>query len=305
MEIQKPTPTLRQRALFVLRPVLLVAVVLVLGLPALSGAGFIGTLTVGVCGGTADPSVFNLPYEDVSFPSSEYNQPTPAYFIPGTNGATVIVLPTNSTGRGDRMGEIAVYHDGGYNVLTFSSRACVGGVNSSLGYLEAIQVGDALMYLRASRPDVDMNRVGVHGFSAGGAAAIMAAAQYPDLRAVVAQGGYHDFQDEITVNSAYLGALAPLFRLGAALVYQSRIGHDISVLSPISVIGQIAPRPILLVYGTAEPGLRGARLQLSEAGANAQLWEIPGAGHGNYIETAGRDAYAARVLGFMDEALGN
>jgi pimeloyl-ACP methyl ester carboxylesterase len=296
--------TLRQRALFVLRPVLLVTLALALGLPTLSGAGFMIALTAGVCGGDADPAAFNLPYETVTFPSAEYNQPTPAYFIPGTNGATVIVLPTGSAGRGDRLGEIAVYHAGGYNVLTFSSRVCVGGVNNSLGYLEARQVGDALLYLR-TRADVDMRRIGAHGFSAGGAAAIMAAAQHPDLRAVVAQGGYHDFQDEITVNSAYLGVLAPLFRFGAETVYRMRIGHDISVLSPISAIGQIAPHPILLIYGTAEPGLRGARLQLAAAGATAQLWEVPGAGHGNYIDVAGRDAYAARVLAFMDGALGN
>lgn len=304
MERRSSDLTLRQRVLFVVRPVLLASVVLLLGLPTLAGAGFMGALTAGVCGGNADPAAHNLPYEDIAFPSAEYNRPTPAYFIPGTNGATVIVLPTGSAGRGDRMDEIAVYHAGGYSVLTFSSRACVGGANNSLGYLEAIQVGDALAYLR-SRPEVDINRLAAHGFSAGGAAVIMAAAQYPDLRAVVAQGGYHDFHDEISVNSAYLGALAPLFRFGAETVYRSQIGYDIGVLSPIAAIGRIAPRPILLVYGTHEPGLRGARLQLAEAGANAQLWEVPGAGHGNYIAAAGHDAYAARVLGFMDAAMGD
>lgn len=294
-----PTPaprSLRQRLTFVVRATLIALLALAVIGPLAAGVSFMALLTAPGCGGETVPP---LPYEAVSFPSSEFSRPTPAYFIPGERAATVIVLPTGNAGRGDRLAEIAVYHAAGFNVLSYSSRACVGGAANSLGYREAAQVGDALAYL-AARPDA--GSIGVHGFSASGAAAILAAAQFPAIRAVVAEGGYHDFSAEVDQNAANILWFAPLFRLGARLGYRAATGDDLSVLSPIRVISQIAPRPLLLIYGTNEPSLPGARLQLAAAGANAQLWEVPGAGHGNYLVVSPNE-YRERVTAFMRAAL--
>ena len=127
-------------------------------------------------------------------------------------------------------------------------------------------------------------------------------AHFPALRAVVAEGGYHDFADEIARNTPPTLWFAPLFRSGAEIGYQMTTGLNIRLLSPVSVIEQIAPRPILLIYGTNEPGLNGARLQQAAAGSNAELWEVPGAGHGNYAQVAPRE-YRTRVSAFMESAL--
>ena len=78
-------------------------------------------------------------------------------------------------------------------------------------------------------------------------------------------------------------------------------GDRFERLSPVSVIGQIAPRPILLIYGTNEPSLPGAHLELAAAGSNATLWEVAGATHGSYIYTA-PDEYRQRVTGVYDTA---
>ncbi|MBI1258398.1 MAG: prolyl oligopeptidase family serine peptidase [Chloroflexi bacterium] len=293
--------SLRQRVTFVVVGALLPLIVLGTVIPLAFGAQFMGSLLKPACGGDSEPP---MRYEDVNFPSTEFSgRDTPAYFIPALDGnsGTVIVLPTGSAGRGDRMAEIEVYHDAGMNVLTYTSRTCVGGVGSTLGYKEAQQVGDALAYL-AKGSDVDTSRIAVHGFSAGGAAAIMAAAQFPTIRAVVAEGGYHDFASEVDQNATNILWFAPLFRLGARLSYRTTTGEDLNVLSPVSVIGKIAPRPILLIYGTNEPSLPGARLELAAAGSNAALWEVPGATHGSYIVTA-PDEYRQRVTAFIQEAL--
>ncbi len=288
---------LRQRLTFVLRATLFALLALSIVTPLLMGVSFMAVLTRPGCGGEVVPP---MPYESVTFRSREFDAPTPAYFIPGRGVATVIVIPTGSAGRGDRMPEIAVYHAAGFNVLTYSSRVCIGnGSANTLGYKEAQQVGDALTYL-SSRTDID--GIAVHGFSAGGAAAVMAAAQFPSIQAVVAEGGYHDFAAEVDADAPNTLWFAPLFRLGVRLGYRLTTGNDLSILSPVSVIGQIAPRPILLIYGTNEPGLPGARLQLAAAGSNAQLWEVPGAGHGNYSDVAG-DEYRERVSDFMKQAL--
>ena len=296
----KPKRTLRQRITFVLITSGMVLVVAAALVPTALGVGFVRALISSTCGGEITPP---MPHEDVSFLSSEFNRPTPAWFIPAEQptGATVIIVPTGDAGRGDRLAEIAVYHQGGFNVLTYSSRVCVGGVPSSLGYLESFQVSDALAYL-ATRSDVDQQRIGLHGFSAGGAATIMAAARYPAIRAVVAEGGYHDFGAEVDSNAPTRLWFAPFFRLGARAAYRVITGVDMSTLSPVSVIGQIAPRPILLIYGTNEPSLDGARQELAAAGSNAALWEVPGATHGSYLVTA-PDEYTRRVIAFMTASL--
>jgi hypothetical protein len=291
-----------QRALFVVRGFVVGVVGVVLLLPTLIGFSFIGALTFGgSCGDLGYPPV--VPHEDVRFLGVESGSDfIPAYFIPGRanaqNGAAILALPTNLP-RGDRPFQWMPYHEAGYHVLTFSGRGCLTGVNA-LGGLEALQVGDALAYLR-TRPDVDMTRVGAHGFSQAGAAAIMAAARYPELRAVIAEGGYDDFGGELARGAERLGLLAPLFDFGGRLAYRLRVGQDVSVLSPISVIHTIAPRSILLIYGTNEPSLDGARRQVAAAVANAQLWEVSGAGHGDYAAVAG-DEYARRIVAFMDGA---
>ncbi len=297
----RPKRALRQRITFVVVGALLPLLILGTLIPTVFGAQFMGSLLRPECGADTTPS---RNAESITFPSAEFPEKiTPAYYIPADHatGATVIVLPTGSAGRGDRMAEIEVYLDAGVNVLSYSSRTCVGGVGSTLGYKEAQQVGDALAYL-ATRTNVDMSRVALHGFSAGGAAAILAAAQFPTIAAVVAEGGYHDFAAEVDQNAANMLGFAPLFRLGARLSYRIATGDDLSVLSPVSVIGQIAPRPILLIYGTNEPSLPGARLELAAAGSNATLWEVAGATHGSYIITAPEE-YRQRVTAFITAAL--
>jgi len=281
--------------------VIVTLILLILALPVMVGAFMMMAITAPGCGGETIPPV---PFEDITFPSAEFGKPTRAFFIPGagTEGQAapvVIVLPTLSAGRGDRMAEALVYHELGLHVLTFESRACVGGVPPSLGVAEAGQVGDALAYL-AGRPDVDTSRIGLHGFSAGGAAALMAAAQYPAIAAVVAEGNYAQIEPELARSTEGMGLLKPGFEAGARLGYQLMTGRELASLDTLTAVTQMEPRPLLLVYGSHESA--DEPQILSEAARNAgsavTLWIVPGAGHGDYI-WQGQDAYAAQVGGFM------
>ena len=134
-----------------------------------------------------------------------------------------------------------------------------------------------------------------------GATAVMAAARYPALRAVVAEGGYGDFA-EGTLALGTGGPLEVLYKEAIALSYRLLSGVELAKLSPQNVIGQIAPRSVLLVYGSREITLDGARAQLAAAGANAALWIVDGAGHGDYLAVAPEE-YEARVIAFFDAAL--
>jgi dipeptidyl aminopeptidase/acylaminoacyl peptidase len=247
------------------------------------------------------PGNFGLPFDDVRFPA-QAGGTIRAYFMPGSNGATIIIIPTTNNGRGRRLHLANLYAQHGYSVLTYESRRCADMGPISLGYKEVSEVGDALAYLR-TRPDVDPNRIGVTGFSSAGATAIMATARYPEIRAVIAEGGYGDFWDGV-IGVDDDQVLTILYRWGIRLSYRAITRVSIDKLSPIDMIDQIAPRPILLIYGSEERSLPGARRQLVTAGDNAELWVIEGAGHGHYLDIAG-DTYITRVLNFFDNSLRN
>lgn len=296
---------------FIMRGAVIGIAVTVLLMPTLAGIGFVSSLMMPLCGTSGNPQNFNLTFEDLTIPAPSINASMRAYFIPaqnppnGNTNGTIIGVPTGAAGRADRLHELQFFVQAGYNVLAFESRTCASGAINSLGYGEVAQVGDALDYLR-TRPDVNMDRIGIHGFSAGGATAIMAAARYPEISAVIAQGGYHNFSEEVAHNTRVWDETVPfigsLFRFGINLGYRVLSGEDISVLDPISGLDHISPRPILLVYGSNEPGMRGANLMLA-AGDSVELWAVDGAGHGNYVQVVGGETYSAHTVEFWDSVL--
>jgi fermentation-respiration switch protein FrsA (DUF1100 family) len=237
-------------------------------------------------------------YEDVVIPSREEGVTLHGYYIPSQNGAHVIFPPAYGGGAYARLDEAEVLALHGYGLLGFESRSCAGKVNT-LGYREVDDLAGALDWLLAC-DGVDPDRIGVHGFSSAGATAIMAAAQRAELRAVVAEGGYHDLgPGTLGEGGNFLVALS---RLGSEITYRLVTGVSIRAASPVKVIGQIAPRPILLIYGSREVSLQGAREQLAAAGGAAELWVVEGAGHGDYLYVA-PDEYEQRVVAFFDAAL--
>jgi hypothetical protein len=246
------------------------------------------------------PGDFGYPWEDVTL-SARSGGSFRAYFIPGTNGAAIIIPPPYGGGRGTRLNEGNVLARHGYAVFAFESRRCAGMGSLSLGYKETSEVGDALAYLQ-SREDIDPERIGVLGFSSAGATAIMSAAQFPAIRAVVAEGGYGDFAEGALGLGTGRTVLEMVYKQSLAISYRLLTGVDIDKLSPGDVIGQIAPRPILLIYGSRERSLSGAYRQLAAAGDHAGLWVVEGAGHGNYLDVAPGD-YEARVVAFFDKGL--
>ncbi len=254
--------------------------------------------------GHLTPADYNLQAEAITI-STPDGYRFQGYFITGTNKATIIMPPPFSSGKSARLPEAAMLAEHGYAVLMFESRRCAEAGPLSLGYREVDDVAAALDYL-AARPDVDSERIGIYGFSSAGATAVMAAARYLQLRAVIAEGGYGDFVNNAVGQDRRNGFLArnfmSLYRWGTYLSYRWITRLDIRLLSPVSVIDQISPRPILLIYGSREVSLSGGRQQQVAAGENAELWIVPGAGHGNYLSVA-PEAYEARVVTFFDEAL--
>ena len=271
-------------------------------LPLLLGVVSMYALTRPACSPGGNPGAFNPDYTDISFTSTN-GLMIEGYFIPGTNGATIIIVPAYGNGRGGSLHYARVFNQAGFAVLLFESRVCTTQGWVSLGYQEAADVEAAYRYL-LSRPDTDPARVGLHGFSSAGATSLMAMPRLPAIRSVSAEGGYHDY-------AALLGSLGEgtyfesLYRAAAITTYNLITGGSITDLSPINAIPQIGPRPVLLIYGSREVSLPGARLMLAraqETGVPAELWVVEGAGHGNYLSIAPEE-FVERVVGFHQAAL--
>lgn len=269
-----------------------------------AGLGFATTyrLLYSPCDADATtPGDFGLTGEDLTLAARAGGR-FRAFYISGTNRAAIIIPPTTNDGRGNRLHLAAMLASHGYAAITFESRRCAGMGPLSLGYKETDEVGDVLAYLQ-TRSDVDPDRIGITGFSSAGATAVMSAARFPALRAVIAEGGYGDFaQGVIGSGKRDDTLLETVYKQSLRLSYHLITGVDIDKLSPVHVINQIAPRPILLIYGSNERSLDGARQQLDAAGHNAQLWIVEGAWHGTYMTDAPEE-YENRVIAFFDRAL--
>lgn len=298
----QPTHRTRQYWFRLVRLFVVALVGALLMLPTALGALSAWALTHPGCYPGADPGQYGMSYEAATFPSAR-NITQQGYFFAGDNGATIIVVPAYGNGRGAELHYANMFQEAGFNVLTLNSRVCTSRGLHSLGYQEVEDIEAAYAYL-STRPDVDPERVSLHGFSSAGATSLMAAARMPQIRSVTAEGGYHNF-------AAMLGIENPrtffdrLYTFGAATAYRLITGDDISSLNPLEAIGQLAPRPILLTYGSEEVSLPGARLMLERAlanGVDAELWVVEGAGHGNYLSIAGEE-YVQRIVGFHRTAL--
>jgi uncharacterized protein len=300
-----PPQTARSRRRYWLRLLRLFGIALIATLvilPFSLGAVTIWRLTHPACNPGSDPGWFNPRYEAVDFSSTNGLQEQ-GYFIPGSNGATILIAPAYNGGRGAELDVAKVFNDAGFNVFTLNSRACTAHGWISLGYQEVEDVQAAYRYLQ-TRPDVDAARVGLHGFSSAGATVIMAAARMPEIRSVSAEGGYHDYPTALGLGNGS-NILIQLYQFGAAASYRLVTGDDMHVLSPISVIDKIAPRPLLLVYGSIELSLPGARAMLEraqETGVQADLWVVERANHGQYLKIAPEE-FVRRLVSFHQAAL--
>ncbi|MBN2471184.1 MAG: hypothetical protein JXN59_10705, partial [Anaerolineae bacterium] len=153
----------------------LIACLLVILIPMGMGWLAMWGLTHPRCGAGGSPADYGLLPEQVQIPART-GVSYAGYFFPGDNGATIIVPPAYASGRGGLLHEVMILVRAGYSVLTYDSRPCAGMAVHSLGIWEAEDIVDALAYLR-TRQDVDLTRIGLHGFSQAGASNLFVAAR--------------------------------------------------------------------------------------------------------------------------------
>lgn len=225
-----------------------------------------------------------------------------AWWFPSKNGAAVILIPGIGQARDGMLDQGAMLAHHGYGVLLVDPRSCASpDAVFTAGYDEVRDVAGALAFVQA-QSEVAPDRVGVLGFSVGGATAILSAAQLDDIRAVVSEGNFYNLGHDIANTGGYNSFLADFYYQVILFFFRFYSGLDARLVSPVDAIGHISPRPVFLVFGEHEAGSGRAHDQFAAAGEPKSLWIVPGVGHGGYIQTWPEE-YERRVIRFFDEAL--
>lgn len=248
------------------------------------------------------PADYGLPYEDVYFPTSDGLR-LHAWFVPAPSAkGTIIFLHGHSGTPANDLFQVPPFHARGYNVflIEFRAHGQSEGHWTSMGYLERRDLEAAIAYLEKR----GIHRVGLLGFSMGGAVAMSASGGLPQVAAVVANCGFAELW-RAAANGARDWGLprwlaGPVGRVMVALA-SLRLGLPLWAADPIRHVAAISPRPLLIIVGGCDvyvPPAEGERLYAA-AREPKELWIVPEAEHCGVAQVR-PEQYYARVLGFFD-----
>lgn len=247
----------------------------------------------------------HLPREVVSLTSRD-GTALAAWFIPGVRREAVLLLHGYGATKREMLHHAAFLNDGGHPVMLLDLRCCgeSGGRAVTFGGREREDVAAAVAYLHG-RPDVDGERIGVLGLSLGGALALLAAAEFPSVRAVVAESSFANIRDVVRRNFRMATRL-PSFPFAPLTIWlvERRWGFRASQVMPAREIGAREDCAVLLIHSESDRvvNVQDAHALFTAARGPKELWLIPDAAHALAYLTE-QTAYAERVRAFFDRWL--
>lgn len=252
-----------------------------------------------------DPADYGLSYEKIAFKSRD-GLTLRGWFVPAEKPRATIVFCHGHAGSMDPDTEYTpAFHDSGYNVLMFDFRGHgrSEGQRVSMGYRERLDLLGAIDYLRSRGID----RVGVLGFSMGGAVAISTAPQSEAIRAVVCDGGFTRLGNAIARGArerGWPGWIAALVSPLIICLASLRLGSWLPRADPVRWVDKIAPRALLIIHGGLDPyvSLADVHELYAKAGEPKELWVVPQTGH-RRVDKQRPDEYRAKLLAFFDKWL--
>jgi dipeptidyl aminopeptidase/acylaminoacyl peptidase len=246
-----------------------------------------------------------LPRELVGFASRDGTR-LAAWFISGVRAQAILLLHGYTACKDDMLSHAAFLHAAGYSLLLLDLRACgdSGGSIVTLGGRERDDVLAAIEYLQ-SRPDVDGAHIGVLGLSLGGALAILAAADSPAVRAVVAESAFRSLRSAVRQNFRRFTHLPsfPWAELTTRLAeWRWHVGATRVV--PEREVGRLRDCALLLIHAVDDGviSIRDSEAIFARAVGPKAFWRLPSSPHAMAYAFL-KEEYAARVVAFFDEWL--
>jgi pimeloyl-ACP methyl ester carboxylesterase len=246
------------------------------------------------------PADLGYAYETVAIGSSD-GVTLAGWYVRPQNGAVVIMLHGNEGQRAMMLPRAQMVAEYGYGVLLYDLRGhgeSSGG--RSYGWADVDDVDAAVRYLQA-RPEVE--QIGLFGFSLGGQIALRAAVGNEAIGAVAADGpgfvGRADVPAPTNRQEQWLAWHDPV--LFQALAWRTGEAMPAAL---VDTIGEIAPRPLLLVATGSAEGMerRVVQMYFERAAEPKSLWLLPEASHGGGPGERPVE-YTERLVDFFDGAL--
>ena len=193
----------------------------------------------------------------------------------------VLLLHGIGASRGDVVHLGRIYRQRGWAVGMFDSRG--HGESDSMtvtfGVKERSDVRAIVEQLTRHDPAIP---VALHGCSLGASIALQAAAELPQVRAVVAEAPFLDLASMASARVSWLpGPLATVGLLTFRAAAPIEIGATLDEVSPARAIARRQELRTLLIVGGRDhviPPTHGRRLNALAAGPS-ELWELPNAEH--------------------------
>ena len=236
--------------------------------------------------------------EAVSVESSGQSLPGDL-FLPDRRGheriPAIVICHATGSRRATDFEMSQWFADRGYAALTFDWRGCVGD-SSPRDLIPAMVAEDLVAGFTnlQGRADIDPEKIGVFGRGLGGAFAVMAAASDTRIAATICYSGFGDFSRRTALvlgigaweqirSSSAVDAINAGHLLGThprnapppatSFDFSCESARALLACRPEDVVGQIAPRPLLIIHAADDamfPRVEAVSLY-AKASAEAEL----------------------------------
>ncbi len=254
------------------------------------------------------PADVGLPYTEVVFPARDDHVPLAGWYIDPQHPSrhcTVVLIHGWLDNREDPSIKLLDLAAGlaqyGYGVFMIDLRAhgASAGQRVSWGDYERRDVLGAVDYL-TQRNDAPACIAGL-GFSMGGATLVNAAAEEPAIRAVVTDSSFANLRELLNARIPTESGLPAVFTPPSVLMARLLYGIDLNQVQPEARIAALAPRPLLIIHGTADqviPVEHAHRLYDAAHNQQAELWLVPDVAHVQAYATHPQ-TYVERVVAVL------
>ncbi|MCP5290946.1 MAG: alpha/beta fold hydrolase [Nitrosomonas sp.] len=262
----------------------------------------VGELVTGSAATATEVLLTDVPVQSVKIPAVD-GGPVHGWLTYGQDGGGVVLLVHSiRSNRVEMLGRARFLTAQGYHTLMIDLQAHgeTPGNRITFGVRESENVVAAVDFLRRTFPH---ERIGAIGVSLG-AAAIVLAEQNLGLDAVILES-LHPTIEEAVENRLrlFLGEPGALFLPVLLSQITWFTGVPIDALNPVTHISNLNA-PVLLISGTHDhhTTVRETEQLFAAAREPKELWIVPGAGHFNMHDYAGR-AYEREVSEFLSHYL--
>jgi dipeptidyl aminopeptidase/acylaminoacyl peptidase len=260
------------------------------------------------------PQAHGMSYEDVSFPARLDGLNIAAWYIPADENQTadkssaIVMVHGWNASRTNAFNHhfldlAQALQQAGFSVLMIDLRGHGQSADSrfTFGHFERRDVLAAIDYLlaRGHQP----GKIGLLGTSMGAASVIGAAAEDQAVGAVVTDSLFAEIFPVVKGLWVKQSGLPMIFLYPTTWMFRVENGYDLASARPIDEIGQIAPRPLLMIHCQIDTDVPVEHFQrLHQAASWAQTWLVQDCRHAEIYEFVPQE-YNQKVIAFFTDGL--